>query len=158
MVLNEAAHTSLPAGVFSDEGRQGDILGIIRNFPLPMLFCGFVKYNVEGTDRVWMRTYSAHRFGVPDLAVLAEGHHEGEKYLEIFNNILDYLRHSGATMSPGHTLQIEQESFLRFRSPREDEPFLESQGATLVVEPIGRDEINALSHSPALSPPARGAA
>lgn len=142
VVLNEAARTSLPAGVLSGEDVEGDMLGILRTFPLPMLFCGFVKYNLEGSDRVWMRTYGAHLFGISDLAALAEGHHEGQKYLDIFGNILAYLRESGARIEPGHTLQIEQEEFLRFRGPRDDEPWLESKGALLVAEPIGPDEIN----------------
>lgn len=141
-VLNEAAHTSLPAAVFSGDDVEGDILDIIRSFPIAMLFCGFVKYKIEGTDEVWMRTYGAHLFDIPDLAALAEGHHEGQKYFEIFNNILDYLRESLADVEPGHTLQIGEEEFLRFRAPREDEPALASEWPLLVIESIRPDEIN----------------
>jgi hypothetical protein len=143
VVLNEAGRTSFPADALSGEGVEGDILEILRTLPLAILYCGFVKYDLEGTDRVWMRTYGAHLLGLPDLAALAEGHHEGQRHFDMFGSILDYLRESGASIAAGHTLQIGQEEFLRFRAPTPAEPFLGSEGELLVVEPIGRDDINA---------------
>ncbi len=116
VVLNGAAHTSLPAAALSDQDVEGDILDVLRTLPLPILFCGFVKYDVEGVDGVWMRTYGAHLFGLPDFAAHAEGHHEGQKYFDVFSNILTYLRESGASIEAGHTLQIGEEEFLRFRA------------------------------------------
>ncbi len=38
---------------------------------LPVDYCGFAKYDVEDVEGVWMRTYGAARFGLPDLAVLS---------------------------------------------------------------------------------------
>jgi hypothetical protein len=142
VVLNEAAHTSFPAKALSGSGVQGDILEMLRSLPLPVLYCGFVKYNVEGVDGVWMRTYGAHLLGLPDFAALAAGHHEGEKYFELFNNLLNYLRNSGATMAAGHTMQVGPDTYLRARAPAKGEYFLKSEGELLVVEEIGAGEIN----------------
>ena len=46
-------------------------LELLRSFPLLHLFCGFVKYEVEGDDGVWMRTYGAHEF---ELRMLQDEH------------------------------------------------------------------------------------
>jgi hypothetical protein len=142
VVLNESARTSLPAGVFFDDETEADYLELIRAFPLSMLFCGFVKYEVEGIDGVWMRTYGAHLLGLPDFAAHAAGHHEGQRYFDIFESVHSYLRSSGAELANGHTMQIEEEEYLRMRGRWPDEDFLESEGELLVMEIIGPDEIN----------------
>jgi hypothetical protein len=144
-VLNESAKTSLPAGVF-DADIEGDSIELLRHLDLPALYCGFVKYEVEGVQGVWMRTYGAHHFGHPDFAALAEGHHEGRKYFELFGNVLRYLIDSGAEMGAGHTMQVGEDKFLRLRAPLEAEYFLDGPDAVLVAEVIGADEIQARPH------------
>ena len=109
--------TSLPAGVFTRASLGDESLELLRSLPLTMLYCGFVKYEVEGTEGVWMRTYGADRFGLPDFAALAEGHHQGEFYSNIFNNIMAYLLQSGAEMDAGHTMQIGENAYLKRASP-----------------------------------------
>ncbi len=142
-VLNETAHSSLPIGVLSTDELGDKSLEILREgYPLTLLFCGFVKYQVEGVQGLWMRTYGADKFGVPDFAALAEGHHEGQKYSEIFNDILKYLIGSGAELAPGHTMQIGETTYLKFRTPLKGEDFLESSGELLVIELIEQDQIN----------------
>lgn len=140
-VLNESARTSLPAGVFAEMGGP-KALDVLRSLPLLYLYCGFVKYEVEGTEGVWMRSYGAHLLGLPDFAALAAGHHEGEKYFEVFGNILSYLQTSGAKLAAGHTMQIGQQEFFRVRQPTPSEYFLESPGVLFVAEIIGPDQIN----------------
>ncbi len=135
-VLNESAHTSLPAVVLSDPADVRD------NLPLLMLFCGFVKYNIEGVDGVWMRTYGAFLMGLPDLAMLRDGHHQGEETFNIFSNILEYVQRSGAEIGIGDTMESGADTFLRFRAPEDGEDFLESDGTMLVLESIGKDAIN----------------
>lgn len=142
VVLNESAHTSFPAGALDDKDTKSDILELIRTLPLLILFCGFVKYEVQGVAGVWMRTYGAFLFGLPDLAILAKGHHEGERYFELFENILAYLRNSGARFAAGHTMQVGEDQFLRVRAPTKEEYFLESDGELFVAEIIGKNEIN----------------
>ena len=71
-VMNEhATRRCRPA--CSRAPRSATSLELLRSLPLTMLYCGFVKYEVEGTEGVWMRTYGADRFGLPDFAALAEG-------------------------------------------------------------------------------------
>lgn len=144
-VVNEAAHTSLPAAMFDAEV-EDDPLELLRTLPLPMLFCGFVKYDVEGVQGVWMRTYGADRFGYADFAALAEGHHEGETYFELFGNVLRYLVDSGAEMAAGHTMQVGEDRFMRLRAPTDSEYFLDGPGAVVVAEVIGADEIAQRPH------------
>ncbi|CUJ43776.1 DUF4261 domain-containing protein [Achromobacter xylosoxidans] len=141
-VLNEDAHTSLPAGVFSRESMGAESLELLRSLPLNMLYCGFVKYEVEGVQGVWMRTYGAGRFGLPDFAVLAEGHHQGEQYSNMFNNIMAYLLDSGAELAAGHTMQIGEDRYMRLREPLEAEYFLHGPQAVLVTEIIDASQIN----------------
>lgn len=141
-VLNEHAHASLPAGVFDVESLGEDSLDILRTLPLNMLFCGFVKYEVEGVQGVWMRTYGADQFGLPDFAALAQGHHEGEYYSDIFNNIMGYMRESGAELAAEHTMQIGENAYMKLRAPTQEEYYLDGPGQVLVAEIITADEIN----------------
>ncbi|WP_437881290.1 DUF4261 domain-containing protein [Pseudomonas sp. LRF_L74] len=110
--------------------------------PLTALYCGFVKYDVEGLDGTWMRTYGAAVFGLPDFAALAQGHHEGERYSELFDNVLSYLRESGARMVAGHTMQVGEASYMRLREPLPHEYFLDGPDQVLVAEIIEESEIN----------------
>jgi hypothetical protein len=141
-ILNESAQTSFPAEALSGAETEGDIMEMFREFPLLMLFCGFVKCHVEGIDGVWMRTYGAPLLGLSDLAAHAEGHHEGERYFNMFENILRYTRDARAKPAAGHTMQLGDEEFLRFRAPKKTETFLGGDGDLLVVEVVGRDEMN----------------
>jgi uncharacterized protein DUF4261 len=141
-VFNEAAHTSMPSALLSDLIADGDTMEKLRTLPLLLLYCGFVKHEVEGIPGVWMRTYGASQLGLPDLAAHAAGHHEGQRYFDIFENTLQYLMDSGAHLDAGHTMQIETDEYLRFRDRRQNEAFLESEGKLLVVDIIDSTEIN----------------
>jgi hypothetical protein len=143
VVLNESAMTSLPAIALGSEGAEGHALELLRSLPLPILFCGFVKYELEGVDGVWMRTHGAELLSWPDLAVHADDHDHAEKYFGIFDNVFQYLRDSGALLADGHTMQVGDETYIRFRKPASNEPFVESESNLLVVEMIRADEINA---------------
>jgi hypothetical protein len=142
VVTNETGHSSLPAGVLEPGQADSDQLELLRALPLLHLYCGFVKYEVEGVDGVWMRTFGAHEFGLPDLAFLAAGHHQGEDTFELFSNILGYLRESGAELGAGHTMQVGPDMFIRLREPDEGEYFLESDGELFVLERIDESETN----------------
>jgi hypothetical protein len=134
-VLNEAAQTTLPAAVF--EKSDEHMLAVLRALPLPMLYCGFAKYEVEGMRGVWMRTWAAHTMGLPDLALFAAGHDRGQETMELFENVLRYVYDSGAELDAGHTMQVGEDTFARLRSPRKEEYFLESPGKLLVVTLAG---------------------
>lgn len=137
-VLNETARTAVPAEMLqSDEENAGDMLGFLRSFPLPFLYCGLVKLEVEDTPGVWMRSYGAHRFGLPDFAFRAPGHDHGTAVFQLFSALFAYLRDSGRQMAPGHTMQVG-EDLLQLRARAPQEWYLQSDGEMLVVEPIAQ--------------------
>jgi hypothetical protein len=140
VVLNEIAHTSFPAEPLA--GGRDDMMEFLRSLPIPMLYSGFVKYDVEGVQGTWMRTYGNHVLGVPDFAHLAQGHHEGQATFEMISNVISYLLSSGATFAPGHTMEIGPDAFLKVRVPAPDEYFLESEGEMLVLEKISKSATN----------------
>ena len=141
-VLNEHARTSLPAGVFDAESLGEESLDLLRTLPLNMLYCGFVKYEVEGVPGVWMRTYGADAFGLPDFAALASGHDQGEYYSNMFNNVMGYMLESGAQLAAGHTMQVGEDAYLRLRDPAKEEYYLDGPGRVLVAGIITADQVN----------------
>ena len=142
VVLNEAAHTSFPAAALSGDGVGGDILELLRTLPLLILYCGFVKCEVEGIRGVWMRTYGCNLSGLPDFAAHAPGHDHGQRFFDMFDNILAYLRSSGSKLAPGHTAQVGPDDYLRFRAPTADERFLNSNGEIFVAETISAGDVS----------------
>jgi hypothetical protein len=140
MAVNEAARTSFPAEALAES--KNNRMDLLYVMPLMYLYIGFVKYNVENVEGVWMRTYGAYKFNIPDFAFHAAGHSEGQKIFDLFGNVVQYLLDSKAKLLPGNTMQIEEETFMRLRKPQADEGFLESKGEMLVVELINKSEIN----------------
>ncbi|MDY3558867.1 DUF4261 domain-containing protein [Gemmata sp. JC673] len=142
--LNETARTAIPAPVLTaHEEDNGDMLGALRGLPLVLLYCGFVKLEIEGQPGVWMRTYGAHRFGLPDLALHAPDHTSAQFTFELFGNALRYLRTSGQRFAPGHTMQVGDDLFLRLRARTPDEWYLDSEGEMLVAERAAGVDVSA---------------
>jgi hypothetical protein len=143
LVMNEAARASFPAEALLPEESDSDLMQLLRTLPIPLLYGGFVKLEVEDRPGVWMRTYGNSLLNLPDLAMLATGHHEGSGIFDLFANMLAYLHDSGAKFAPGHTMQIGAETYLKLRPPEPGaEYFLESDGEMLVATRIGSKEIN----------------
>lgn len=132
-VINESAHTSLPVSAIHGMATEKDGLTTLGEC-LPILFCGFVKYEIENTKGIWMRTYGAHIFGLPNFAALANSYEESGYYFDMFNNILNYLRQSQATMKPGDTMEMGDNRMMSLRAPQDDEYFLKDKGDLLVIE------------------------
>jgi hypothetical protein len=89
-----------------------------------------------------MRTYGAHRFGLPDLARRAADHAETPFCFELFGNLLAYLRTSGKWFAPGDTIRIADDTYLRLRARTPGEWYLESEGEMLVADRISANEVN----------------
>jgi hypothetical protein len=140
--LNEHARTAIPAPALLPQDDEPDALDMLRQLPIPLIYGGFVKLEVEGEPGVWMRTCGNDRLGLPDLAIRAGGHHEGQFTFFLFSRLLDYLRESGKSFAPGHTMQVGEDTFLRVRAPAEAEWYLETDGEMLVCERIAADEAN----------------
>ena len=132
-VINEDAHTSLPVNFINSLASEKDGLTTLGEC-LPLLFCGFVKYEIENIKGIWMRTYGANKFGLPNFAALANSYEESGYYFDMFNNILNYLRQSQATMKPGDTMEMGDNRMMSLRAPQDDEYFLKDKGDLLVIE------------------------
>ncbi len=132
-VINEDAHTSLPVNFINSLASEKDGLTTLGEC-LPLLFCGFVKYEIENIKGIWMRTYGANKFGLPNFAALANSYEESEYYFDMFSNILNYLRQSQATMNSGDTLEMGDNRMMSLRAPQDEEYFLKDQGDLLVIE------------------------
>jgi hypothetical protein len=143
-VLNEIGRTAIPAAVLHPhEEDQGDMLSALRRFPLLLLFCGFVPFEVEGTPGVWMRTYGCHRFDLPDLAHRTDDPQLIQFTFELFNNLFEYLRESGNRFVPDCRIQLDDDLFFRLRARTPEEWYLASEGEMLVAERISADRPNA---------------
>ncbi|OCG60726.1 hypothetical protein A9G41_00240 [Gilliamella sp. Nev5-1] len=132
-LINAKAHQILATHVASALANEQKGVYLLRNC-LPLFFIGFVKFNVDRFDGVWMRTYGADVFGLPDLAILANSHEDSEKYMNMFNNLLLYLRDSGASIQAGHTTEDTEGKKMLLRSPSAQESFLQNGGMVLVME------------------------
>lgn len=143
VVLNEKGRTSIPApALLPHEEDPGDTLHTLRTFPLPLLYAGFVKLDVEDEPGVWMRTFGCPVFKLPDFAFHADEHGQGTATFNLFANMLAHLREGGQPFTPGDTLNVGEGMFLRLREPNEKEWFLEREGQLLVIERISPEEAN----------------
>jgi hypothetical protein len=142
MVVNDAAHTACPTGLLCQSGATKDKIEFLRQLPIPMLYCGFVKYGVEGAPSVWMRTFGASLLGLPDFIVHADGNHQGEHYFQLFSLLMGEMQLSKVHIAAGHTMQIGEGVYFKFRAPMTSEPFDATESNLLVVEPIRSDQIN----------------
>jgi hypothetical protein len=143
LVMNEAAHASFPAAALLLDEPAEDGMKMLRTLPIPLLYGGFVKMEVEDRPGVWMRTFGNSLLELPDLAMLVGGHHEGGETFDLFANMLAYLHDTRVRFAPGHTMQVGPETFLRLRLPDPaEEYFLDSDGEMFVVTRIPASEIN----------------
>jgi len=144
VVANESARTSFPTQSLLVEKTDGDAIEVLASLPLLALYCGFIKYEVEGLNGVWMRTYGAPMLGLPDMASLAQGHSQGQATFDIFSNVFNYLMNSGAQFAAGNTMQVGEDLFMRLRLPTAEEYYLESSGEIFVADFIPASEVNAV--------------
>ncbi len=134
MVLNERAHASFPAAALA-RSQADDTMALLHGLLL-LLYCGFVKYEVQDVPGVWMRTHGCPLLGLPDLAYHAAGHQQGQDTFNLFQSVLGHILNSGAELGAGHTMQVGADTFLRLRAPTEEESFLDSEGELFVAEMI----------------------
>jgi hypothetical protein len=132
-VVNELAHTCFPADALALGIAKGDRLTLLGTLPLPLLYCGFVKYEIEDEPGVWMRTFGAHVFGWPDFAVHADSHDQSEFFCDLFASIWIYLRESGAQLAIGQTMDYGR-IIATLTAPSDEDYFLASPGELFVLE------------------------
>jgi hypothetical protein len=132
VVMNEEARTAVPAfDLIPDDGE--DALHTYRTLPIPYLLGGFVKMDTGDANRPWVRTFAAHRLGLPNLARHLTGHEQTGETFQLFAGMLGYLRQMGETFTAGDTVDLGDGPKLTLREPSEAEWWLEGEGM-LVVE------------------------
>lgn len=142
VVVNEAGRTSIPAvALLPHEEDNGDTLRTLRTFPIPLLYAGFVKIELDGEPGVWMRTCGCHALNLPDLAFLADDHGQGTATFNLFSGVLAQVREQKITFQPGDVLNLGEGMYLRLRERTESEWFLESEGQMLVAERVVAEEV-----------------
>ena len=144
-VLNEGAHTSMPATLFAPDFTVRNNITparFLRGLAPLDLFAGFVKYQVEGVPGIWMRTYGMDEFDLPNLATHASGHDQSSRVFDIFCNVTSYLLVQGPVLAAGHTMQIGADEFVRLRELSPEESMLGDGAPLLVAEFIRSDEAN----------------
>lgn len=142
VVANESAFTSFPAMALNRDSVNKDIVKLVHSLPLLILYCGFVKYQVEGVDGVWLRTHGAPLLGLPDMASLVKDPSMSEGMFDLFGNAFNYLLSSGTRFAQGNTMQMGDEMFMKLRLPTAEEYFLHSDRELFVAEFIHESEIN----------------
>jgi len=142
LLLNEAARSAFPAEALLVEEPGADAIELLRAMPIPLLYGGFVKIEIEEEPGVWMRTFGDSLLNLPDLSFKADGHHQGTETFDLFANMLSYLRESGSEFAPGHTMQVGDNLYMKLRSPTAAEWYLESNGNMLVCEAIDASQVN----------------
>ena len=133
-VLNEEARTAVPGFDLIPEPEE-DIFATLRKLPLLYLFAGFVRTNVGAPERPWIRTFGCHHFGLPDLAIQANGLGEASTIFRWFNAMLNYLRTTEASFGPGQVIDLGDGVKLALREPHPTEDdFLFAPETMLVLE------------------------
>jgi hypothetical protein len=132
VVLNTNAYSSSPTEVLLPKpGEKLDVM--LRELPLPILFAGFARFRIDGTQGIWMRTTGAPLLNLPDLSVLVHSADEGMEVFYRFHKVLHTLYTTQAKFSPGCTIEDGALNW-KLRAPRPHERFLDSPNM-LVLEP-----------------------
>jgi len=118
------------------------MLDVLRTMPPLHIYCGFVIYSHETGSQNWIRTFGNHSLGFPDLAFLAGQDRSSRWVFDLFNNVLAYVKDTGALILPGHTGEFADGVCVRFRLRNDAETFLESEGRMLILEQITKQETN----------------
>jgi len=137
-ILDEDAWNCTPTRMIKEQMKPNMLQRCRESVPLG-IWTGFVKLFKSKND-VWYCTKGYHRFGVNDLAYLGQLGEANDVY-NMFGNLFEYML-GGASIKAGHTAQISETHYLRFREVYEYSDYLKSPLGTLVIEKIKASEIN----------------
>lgn len=127
---------SLIKGLFEDEMLEGFV-----STPAMMVWRNFVKIPYD--NKVWFVTKGNNIYGVHEYAYKGESFEDSQMVYDMFEDIFNYEYSERPVIEAGHTLQLGDDVFLKFRDVYEIEGDLQGEGiGTLVIELIGEDEIN----------------
>lgn len=134
VTLHEEARAAILSTDLLPDQVGEDMMAVLRALPLPYLYAGFVKMLLSDISGVWMRTFAAHRFGVPDLAYHAASHDEGQATFARFSGLHGYLLETGLLFEDGEVIRIDDDHHYRVRLPKDSEWWLESPETVWVLE------------------------
>lgn len=133
-ILNEEARAAIAGFALTADDDGEDMLATLRALPVPFLYGGFVKMELSDVPGVWIRTFACPRLGLPNLALHAPVHADGERIFHLFGGVLGYLRETGVAFEPGELVRIDDDRHLRVRKPEPREWWLDSDGPIWVLE------------------------
>lgn len=145
MVVNLRATSCLPTAMLSPKRNTVDKLEQVIYTLLPsILYCGFVKYFIEDENSLWIRTVGADALYLPDFAAFLTDIEAAEEYFMVFTEIHKYLQSHNIQLGMTDTMEIGEGKYIKFRAPKTNETFLESEGSMLVLEPCSEIEYKKL--------------
>ncbi|MDO5516686.1 MAG: hypothetical protein Q4F66_03975 [Clostridium sp.] len=131
-----AVTPSLVKGLFEDERIEE-----FASTPAMMVWRNFIK--IPYNDKVWFVTKGNNVYGVHEYAYKGDSLDDSQQVYDMFEDIFNYEYTIDTEIRAGHTLQIGEEVFLRFKDLYEIKDDLQGEGiGTLVLELVTRDEIN----------------
>ncbi|CAN5412896.1 hypothetical protein BH11PLA2_BH11PLA2_27110 [soil metagenome] len=134
VTLNEEARAAVLSSDLLPDDPHEDMLQVLRALPLPYLYTGFVKMLLTDIPGVWMRTFAASRFGLPNFAYHATDHSEGQATFGLFAALLGYIREMKLPLEDGEQMRFDEDRVYRIRKPVVAEWWLESTGDLWVLE------------------------
>lgn len=127
---------SLLKGLFEDE-RMDEF----KLTPAMMVWRNFIKMPYD--NKVWFATKGNNIYGVHEYAFKGDSFEDSQMVYDMFEDIFNYEYIEKPEIEVGHTIQIGDDVFIRFRDVYEIEDDLKGEGiGTLVLELINEDEIN----------------
>lgn len=136
VTLHEDARTAILSHALLPDDADEDMMVTLRTLPLPYLYAGFTKMELTDVSGVWVRTFAAHKLGLPDLARHITGHEFGRATFGLFAGVFGYLRETGLSLIPGELVRVGEAVHLLPREPRADEWWLDSPGQLLVLDSV----------------------
>jgi hypothetical protein len=140
VTLNEEARAAIASFALTADDDGEDMLATLRALPVPFLYGGFAKMELTGIPGVWIRTFACPRLGLPNLALHAPTHADGERVFQLFGGILGYLRETGVPLEAGERIRVDDDDQLAVREPGEREWWLDSDGPLWVLEEVRNAE------------------
>jgi len=131
-ILNEEARAAVPGPdliPLEDE----DLFDTLRSLPIPYLYGGMVRLDVNDPLGLWVRSFANHKLGLPDLAMRVTGPDQVRLAFNMFACITGYIRTMQEELVAGDTADLGDRK-IQFRAPHEHEWYLESEGLMLVIE------------------------
>jgi hypothetical protein len=123
-VADETAMTANPSDLVEELFGPMPLEAVLNDHDLPYLAWVGVLKLFKPDGNIWWVSRGHERFGVPDMAHLTPVG-EGERVMDLFSNLLNYMYFYQARIEAGHTAEIG-EAQLQFDEPDEYREYIET--------------------------------